>query len=205
MTDYFELLHESRRPWLDEENLKLKFLELSGEAHPDRVHGAAAAERLQAGERFAELNAAYNCLREPKRRLAHLFELETGAKAKEIEQPPPGAMEMLMEIGQLCRGADAFLAENARVTSPLLKVAMFERAQEWTEKLAALQRRLNTRREQLDAELKEMNAAWENAPATGLARAEALPLKRLEGIAREFGYLWRWSGQIQERVVQLSL
>jgi len=36
MTDYFALLDEPRRPWLDVSSLKQKFLARSSEVHPDR-------------------------------------------------------------------------------------------------------------------------------------------------------------------------
>ena len=50
-----------------------------------------------------------------------------------------------------------------------------------------------------------MNAAWNAAPPPGSpARPGALPLRRLEEIARQFSYTTRWSGQIQERIAQLS-
>ena len=40
MTDAFALLSEPRRPWLDAEALKARFLPLSAAVHPDRVHSA---------------------------------------------------------------------------------------------------------------------------------------------------------------------
>src|SRR5215472_9636832 len=76
MVDYFALLDEPRRPWLDAEPLKEKFLALSATVHPDRVHNLSETERAAAQERYTELNAAYQCLREPKERLHHLLELE---------------------------------------------------------------------------------------------------------------------------------
>src|SRR5437016_5918391 len=131
MTDYFALLNEPRRPWLEVDSLKSKFFEISAEVHPDRVHGASEAEKQDANQRYVELNAAYNCLREPKSRLQHLLELELGARPKDIQQIPSGTMELFMEVGQLCRAVDRFLAERAPVTSPVLKVELFERAQGW--------------------------------------------------------------------------
>src|ERR1043166_1863885 len=139
MIDVFALLHEPRRPWLDAEALKQKFLALSGAAHPDRVHSATDAEKQAANARYAELNAAHNTLREPRGRLLHLLELEHGAKPSDIQRIPPGTMDLFVEVGQLCRDVDAFLAERRNVTSPLLKVQMFERGMEWTDKLQALQ------------------------------------------------------------------
>ncbi len=205
MPDYFALLTEPRRPWLDENVLKSRFLQLSAGAHPDRSHDASEAEKQLASQRFAELNAAYNCLREPKSRLRHLSELESGSKLKEIQKIPPDAMAMFFEVGQLCREVDAFLTQNAAVTSPLVKVEVFERGQEWTDKLNEVQRKVNAKLEVLSAELKQLNPAWENAPPEGAARLNSLPMKQLESLGREFSYLARWSGQIQDRIVRLSL
>ena len=124
MSDAFALLNEPRRPWLDAEALKQKVLPLSSAVHPDRFHSAPEAERQQATTRYTELNAAYNTLREPKERLLHLLELEA-AKPKDVQRIPPGTMDLFVEVGQLCRDVDAFIVEQAKVTSPLLKVQMF--------------------------------------------------------------------------------
>ena len=74
MNDCFALLNEPRRPWLDTESLKTKFFSLSAAFHPDRVHGGTQAEKSAAQQRYAELNAAYNRLRDPKERLLHFLE-----------------------------------------------------------------------------------------------------------------------------------
>jgi len=205
VTDNFALLNEPRLPWIDPDLLKQRFLPLSAPFHPDRVHGGSEAEKLSANQRYAELNSAYNCLREPKERLLHLLELESGANPSDIQKIPPGTMDLFVEVGQTCRDADAFLAEKSKVTSPLLKVQMFERGLEWTDKLNGLQQKINAKREALSAELREMNSTWQKAPSIGsLERASALPLERLEQVYRTFSYIARWSEQIQERVVQLS-
>jgi hypothetical protein len=205
MLDAFALLSEPRRPWLDPEALKQKFRSLSNDAHPDRVHSASEAEKQQATARYAELNAAHNTLREPRDRLLHLLELERGAKPRDVQRIPPGTMDLFVEVGQLCRDVDAFLPQRANVTSPLLKVQMFEKAMEWTDKLQALQQRINAKRDELTMELQQLNAVWESAPPIGSPeRAAALPLERLEEIYRVFSYIARWSEQIQERNVQLA-
>jgi DnaJ-domain-containing protein 1 len=205
MSDSFTLLNEPRRPWLDAEALKQKFLPLSSAVHPDRTHNASEAEKQANTARYAELNAAYNTLREPRDRLLHLLELESGAKPKDVQRIPPGTMDLFVEVGQICRDVDAFLAQQKNVTSPLLKVQMFERGMEWADKLQALQQRINAKRDELASELQQMNAVWESAPAVGSPeRSAALPLERLEQIYRVFSYIARWSEQIQERNVQLA-
>lgn len=200
--DHFALLNEPRRPWLEPETLKSKFLALAAEAHPDKQHDAGEAEKLNANRCYAELNAAYHCLTEPKLRLLHLLELELGAKPGEVQQIPAALADLFAEVATVCRSADNFLAEKNQVTSPLLQVQLFERAQEWVERLRALQTRLTRLYDQLVEELKSLDALWTSKSQS--AERMAL-LNRLEELYRLFSYFNRWNGQIQERIVQLSL
>lgn len=205
MTDHFALLNEPRRPWLDTETLKATFLRLSNEVHPDRFHNAPEREKLLAHQRYLELNAAYTRLREPKDRLLHLLELELGSRPKEVQIVPPGTMEQFLEVGQLCRNVDAFLAERAKVTAPMLKVPLFERAREWADKIIMVREGINETRLELEAELRSLNPVWERAPAPGHPeRVNALALGRLEQLHRLFSYVSRWQSQLQERWVELS-
>jgi DnaJ-domain-containing protein 1 len=199
--DYFTLLDEPRRPWLDANLLKQKFLALSTNLHPDKIHSASESEKNAASKKFAELNAAYNCLAAPKSRLLHLLELEFGAKPKDIQQIPNNLANIFAEVSMVCSSADRFLAEKAKATSPLLQVQLFERAQEWIEKLNALQKKLGGLQSELLAKLQTLDAQW--IAANSQTRDDLL--KNLEDIYRLFGYFNRWNGQIQERIVHLSL
>jgi DnaJ-domain-containing protein 1 len=202
--DYFALLAQPRQPWLDPDSLKTAFLEQSARLHPDRVQAASEKEKAAATGRFAELNAAYNCLREPKERLLHLLELESGAPPTNVQSVPEGTMDLFMETGQLCRETDQFLAANGRPTSPLLQVQRLVQNQERTVRLQELQARIQLRRNQLLAELHEMNAAWNAAPPAPFpGRPGTLPLRRLEEMARTLSYIARCAGQVQERLAQL--
>jgi len=203
MTDYFTLLDEPRRPWLDSDALKQKFLTLSAQFHPDRSHGKSEAERKAADQRFSEINTAYNCLREPKDRLRHLLELELGTKPADIQRVPAEVTETFFEIGRLCKEADQFLANRRQVTSPLVKVQWFERGQEQIDRLIQVRQKIDSRREELLLELKALNAVWESRQNNADTKPE-LSLARLDEIYRLLGYLGRWAEQIQERVVQLS-
>ena len=203
MADYFALLNEPRRPWLDLEALKQKFISLSAEFHPDHVHNASPSEKDRAHIRSTSLNDAYRCLRDPKERLRHLLELELGAKPKDIQSIPPDLMELFLEVSQLCRQTDAFLFEKRAAVSPLVQVQMFEQSQDWTEKLMALQKRLNSRLEALETELEAIDAAW-TAVEKQETPARSATLHRLEEVYRLFSYFARWGGQLQERIVQLA-
>jgi curved DNA-binding protein CbpA len=196
MTDYFALLHEPRRPWLDADALKARFHTLSAEVHPDRVHQASAGDKLAANQRYTELNVAYNFLREPRSRIRHLLELELGAKPSDLTNVPEDLMDLFFAVGKVFRAVDALLVEKGRATSPLLQVQFFERSQDGVEKLGDLRQKISTRRDVLVGELKVLDAAWEATIPK--------PTDRLLGIWRLLSFYDRWLAQIQERVVQLS-
>ena len=201
MIDFFALLGQPRRPWLDEDALKTAFHEHSSTLHPDRFHNADDAVRAEAGRIYAELNTAFQCLREPKDRLAHLIELESGRKPGGIQSVPAEAMELFAQVGQLCRETDAFLAERAKATSPMLKVRQFERGLGWTDKIQSLLSTLLERREELHAQLRSVNESWMKAKEGSMATS--LPV--LQDVHSRLSYLNRWMAQLQERFTQLAL
>ncbi|HXF09627.1 MAG TPA: hypothetical protein VN625_02505 [Desulfuromonadaceae bacterium] len=202
MTDYFILLQEPRRPWLDAAGLKQKFLGLSASVHPDKIHAVSDDEKAAAVKAFAELNTAFNVLAEPKSRLLHLLELESGARPPEIQQIPSHLADLFVEVATLCKNADAFLDEKRKATSPLLQVRLFDQAQEWIEKLTAMQKKLSELRTGLDDRLKILDQTWVNTEDRE-ARRQTLP--QLEELYRLFSYFNRWGNQVQERAVQMIL
>ena len=203
MTDYFALLSLPRRPWLDPDSLKQKFLALSADAHPDRLHNAPPDQKSAALQHYTQLNTAYQTLRDDKSRLQHLLTLERGAKPADIQDIPTGLMEILLQVRDLCRRADALLAEKTATTSPLLHVALFERAQENIAALTQLQNQLAAARQQLRDHIQHLDATWDDLPpAKSPARDAALA--RLEELYRLFGYFTKWTAQTHERIVQLS-
>jgi len=206
MVDYFALLDEPRRPWLDPEVLQAKFQALAAPIHPDRVHHSSEHEKLAANQCCAELNAAYQCLRDLKYRLHHLLELERGSKLEVLQNISPDTMDLSMQISQICRETDGFIAEKAKVTAPLLKVQLFERGMMLTDRLNLMLGQLDVRREALIVQLRNLNMAWETAPPVGsFNRLHVLPCSRLEHIYRDISYLKRWTQQLQGRRVELSL
>jgi len=206
MIDCFALLDEPRRPWLDAEALKEKFLARAAALHPDRVHGASPAEKEEASRRYTELNGAHARLRDTKDRLAHLLELELGRRPQDVQQVPAVAMELFFQVGQLCRETDQFLAGRGQVTSPLLKAQSFERGLELADRISGLQRVLTEALGAVEARLQTLNAAWAAAPAVDSPeRTGQLPLNQVEALYRESSFLARWRGQLQERFVLLSL
>src|SRR6185369_6473 len=129
MTDFYRVLDEVRRPWIDLAGLKAKFIALSAIHHPDRN----ASTSFAATADYATLNLAYNCLRDVPQRLAHLLELETGEKSLTVQNIPGELMDWAFEAGALLRESDQFLAEKSRNTSPMLAVQHFEKSMQLTD------------------------------------------------------------------------
>jgi len=203
MTDYFALLDEPRRPWLDPERLKVRFLRLSAEAHPDKIQTPTPAGRETAGRRFAELNSAFNCLRDPKDRLRHLLELELGATPKQVQEIPEALTDLFTEIAGFRREVKAFLAESARIQSPLLRVQVFERAQDWIDRLRAVQQRLDDGQAKVLRELQSLDDEWSRVESNPVQRG--VLLQRVEQLHQQLSFYTRWNAQLQETIVQLSL
>lgn len=203
MSDYFALFDAPRRPWLDAEALKTRFLDLSAETHPDRVHQADAARREAAHRHYADLNAAYRCLCDPKERLAHLLQLELGSKPGDLQEMPAALADIFLEVARLCRQADAFLAEKERTGSPLLQAQWFARGAEWVEKLEAQRAALTTRHEALLEKLKVLDAAWGATEAGDAKRSDLL--REMEELYRLLSFFARWKAQVQERLVRFAV
>ena len=199
MIDHFALLGVPRRPWLDPETLKVRFIELSTKWHPDRAHGQETRKR-DLHDAYTELNAAYGCLLNPKMRLSHLIELERGARASELQDVPSELMNIFMEVGGACKRVDRFLTEKAAAKSPLLQVQFFERGQQMSDDLLAVRKHLEASRAGLEDRLRKLDAEWMAADAAGRGELVA----GLEELRRLFAFFDRWLSQVQERFVQVA-
>ena len=200
MKDLFALLGVPRRPWLEADLLKERFLSLSGDCHPDRIHQATDTEKNAAQERFTELNGAYQSLLDPRERLLHLAELELGKRTADVQGIPSDLMTLFLEVGKVCREADALLAQKNVETSPLLKVQMFGRAQDQIGELRVVQQQVAQSRERLLGEIRELDCGWDTMDAN----ERGSRLARLQEIAGLMNYSKKWNAQIEERIVRLS-
>ena len=205
MTDYFELFHLARTPSINPDQLKQTFLKHSARVHPDRFHQATPAEKERAHAAYTLFNQAYQCLRNPKDRLLHLIQLESGKPPPEVLSIPHETTDLFMEVGSLCQQTDRFLKDGRLLSSPLLKVAWFQESQARMDSLQGMQDRLNQWKTSLENELASLDPAWNSAPPIGdPGRSRHLPLTRLEQLYRVLSYASRWSDQLRERHFQLS-
>lgn len=206
MIDPFALLDEPRRPWLDPDSLKAKFLSLSATVHPDRVQSSSEQERKTASDRFAEFNAAYTRLLDSKTRLQVLLELELGTPPAQVQSVGQNHVALFNQVSELCRKADRFLDGATKELSPLLKVQVVGENDSLTRELNDLQNALIRVKETLENELRQLNPVWDSAPPIGsVDRLKAIPFTRLSEIYRDLGFLKRWTNQLQDRFVRLSI
>lgn len=99
MIDYFALLEQPRRPWLDVDLLKEKYHALARAAQPDE-----------------SLNEAYRVLSDPKLRLAHLLRVEP----RPSENAPDDLVDLFMAIAPVLGKIDQ--GESGRVEELLERV-----------------------------------------------------------------------------------
>jgi molecular chaperone HscB len=96
--DYFALFGLERRLGLDLEDLGRRFRAQSFVVHPDFHARGTQAERSNAQDRSAELNAAYRTLKDPFRRTRHLLELE---KREPESKPSQALLFEVFEVQEL--------------------------------------------------------------------------------------------------------
>ena len=142
MTDYFALLDEARRPWLDPEKLKEKYYRLSRAAAPD-----------------AELNEAFRVLSDPKLRLHHLLTLE-GADLAAGRPVPPSVAELFWNTATLLREVERWLLQSSGTTGALPRSLLKAEQAKLAGKLARLEVQLRATYESELEQLRQLDAAW---------------------------------------------
>jgi len=216
MTDYFAVLGEARRPWLEEEALKERFLELASRHHPDvagkpATGSSASPEASPEGKGeadFAAINLAYQTLRDPRARLRHLLELERAREAGKAEsgpkhQPPPEAINTLFAgMGTLRMKSDAFLKKRSAASSSIARALLLPEQLALQEELEKWLAELETERQNNVVLLHSLDTLW-LAGESHPQRTEVVAA--LEQLVQLFGYLDKWIAQIRELLVKLQL
>ena len=191
MIDYFALLKQPRRPWLDQEELKQKYQELTLATHPDRIDLESAPSN------FANVNEGYRVLSSPRLRLQHLLSLEGIETSKGVQPSSSEFSDLFLAAGDLIHEIDRLLekirnAENA-LSKSLLRSAILDQQK----RAGAIADQLRQLYENVLQELRAENEHWIDERAKVLAR--------LPDLRRRLVYLKRWIEQIEERQFQLSV
>jgi curved DNA-binding protein CbpA len=186
--DFFVLLNQPRRPWLDPERLKQEYQRLTFAHHPDRIEAADDPSE------FADLTGAYRVLSNPKSRLQHLLNSE--ASAPQTSEIPSGVAGLFMSTAELVRQIDQLLQRRDGAVSALAKSML-------RSELVAIQTRAEVALKELEGlyemaltDLKQLDERWTND------RQRVVP--ELARLSQQFGYLERWIGQLREKQFQLA-
>jgi len=195
--DYFALLGEPRRPWLDAGALKTRFHARVAREHPDVADTAGKGGDAGA---FSRLNVAYGVLNDPRARLRHLLELEQGEASPRHQPVPERIGAIFTRMGGRKQAIDRFLKKRAGAGSALARAMLADEQYQLAEQAEAWLAELEAERGWWLARLPEIDALWNRE---GSDRAALLP--ELAAIAQALGYLDKWCAQMREGVVRLHL
>jgi curved DNA-binding protein CbpA len=231
MTDYFALLDQPRRPWLDPEQVKAAFHRKTLAAHPD---ASAAGNAETSDKAFALVNEARDVLQNPKRRIQHLLALAGYEPASRFDAIPNDVAELFPAVATLTQDADNVLQKMMHATSTLArsvaKAELLQTRSRLEEMLATLTRLQAAAEDELkkidDRSLTAVNQPA-NAPLSFRAERSAVEESRgatlkllprdpsaslgltdehrqLHALFVRFSYLQRWTEQLHEKRTQLD-
>ncbi|MGV3661412.1 MAG: DnaJ domain-containing protein [Prosthecobacter sp.] len=185
MPNAFALLGLPRAAALDPDTLQKAWLEASRTAHPDQPGGDAA--------RAAEINAAYETLQSPEKRLKHLLELhETPWRAVPIDD---AMMTLFGRVGASLQGVSAFLKKKENATSTLAKALLAPEEMRLREQLEEIGMSVEEQREALLAVLPGIDDRWEAGDAGAAGE--------LQTVQARLAYLVKWQTQVREALLGL--
>ena len=193
MTDYFALLGEVRRPWIDSNKLKQKYHQLTLQLHPDR--GSRNQTSSEDTDSLAELNEAFRVLQDPKLRLQHLLVLENAAPVA-ARPVPPALANLFWDTGASLKNLDAILekqSSTSRLTQALNKSEIADAEMRTREILDQLRSLYN---DALD-KVRRTDPLWLADPAAHVST--------LVDLYDSFSYLSRLIEQVNERRLRLRV
>ena len=192
MTDYFTLLDQPRQPWLDLEQLKETFHAKTLRAHPD----AQAQSETSSETAFAELNEAYQVLRDPKRRLHHLLTFERNLSSPQNEAVPPEIEALFPVVADVTQELEALLQKLDRASSTLSRSLLKTDLLAAAERLHGVLERLSAMLEKAEARLREVSQSYEGNGTEFDPELRALYL--------QFSYLTKWIADLREQQSRLA-
>ena len=189
MTDYFALLDQPRRPWLDPHELKQAFHAKSLRVHPDTQHRDERSF-AESGIAFRELNEAYQVLQDPKRRIYHLLSLEGRAPASRQTTVPSEIEQLFSGVAGVTQQAEALADKCKSATTPLGRSLLKPQILKLQKHLGEILQQLSELHEAGVADLRRLSAH-------GLAEED--DWAELQRLYLRFSYLTRWIAELQEK------
>lgn len=197
--DAFQSLELPRSAWLDEEEIKRKFYTLSVPCHPDKVHNLPETSKKQAETRFVALNRAFNVLKDPRTRLKHFLELETGRDYSEISEVPDGLTDWFKVVHEALGRAKKHL-QGAPNNSPLEKVQRMKVLLEIQTQLQETAKTLSDQVTQYQNQVARLADHWAQLTESDDTQKKRDILHELESLYYQLTYLTRWHSQVQQKM-----
>jgi curved DNA-binding protein CbpA len=189
MIDYFALLDQPRRPWLEENTLREKFHQLARTSHPDQSRGISAE--------FAKLSEAFRILSDPKLRLQHLLALEQKMPASSENILPKDLEELFPQMTAVIQTTDGLRKRISATTNALTRSLFKSEVLATQNQIAQSLAQLSELYEQTTSELRMLDESWTTVPSPNFSQLRGLYLK--------ISYLSRWIAQLEEQKLQLSI
>lgn len=154
--DHFRLFGLPRQYAIDPADLHRRFLSISRNIHPD-LFGAQTAEMRNLSLRLsAQINEAYQTLKDPLLRAEYLLE-SAGGRSSATDKSAPG--ELLAEVMMLREDIEGAKAVNDKDTLAALRARIVSRRTATQAKITALCEQLDEQSEKVQTELRrQLNA-----------------------------------------------
>jgi DnaJ-class molecular chaperone len=139
--------------------------------HPDSNDASSARNE------FLELNAAYQTLKDPVKRLRCFLEAVTKGQPAQLEESNADQQVLHLlftEIAPLKNDLDQFTKKRKHATSPVSVALLKQEEQELKNKTSLLKERLSREWRTCETELSELDNEWESRNSHLLSRAKSL-------------------------------
>lgn len=186
--DAFATFSIPRGAALDPATLQAAYAALSRKAHPDHGGSEKAA---------AAVNAAYETLRLPEKRLKHLIEIEATEEAKAWRTVPldESMMSVFMELGSALEASAKLLEKKDRASSALAKALLTNEEMTLRDRLETIGFGIEEKRTGMEAGLARFDerlTAGDQSVWMDIAATQA-----------RLAYLAKWQTQIRERLLAM--
>lgn len=203
--DYFTLLGEVPRPFLEEDSLREKHHKISQQIHPDKFQTKSPEEKLLAEQWSSLLNKAFFTLKDPTERVPYLVSLHTGEDPKKArtENVSEWTVKLFQQVRTACAQADTYLGQRKSASYRIVaaSLAADRAAETQIENLRALKQLLETMRARIIHDLKRIDERWLSTDLE--KRKNLIPL--LSKVAGDLSRLAKFESLIEERLLQLKV
>lgn len=186
--DAFAQLGMPRQASMEEGSLRLAYVAHSRTAHPD--HGGSE-------DQASAVNAAYETLKVPEKRLKHLLELvaPSGSVAWRTVPLDESMTDLFMALGAALNSSASTLAKKERASTALARAVLAGEVLHQREELERLGFLMEEKRVEMEQSLPALDAR--------LAAPDEGTWQELAAIQARFAYLAKWHAQVRERLLAL--